>query len=54
MDFLSFFPGVLVFALLYGGLIALAVWIGYLVIKAAVRNALKEHTLWRETRELSE
>jgi hypothetical protein len=25
-------------------------WIGYLIIKAAVRNGLREHTMWLEAR----
>ncbi|MFB9959569.1 MULTISPECIES: hypothetical protein [Agromyces] len=37
-------------SLIYLALIALSLWIGYLIIKAAVRNGLREHTLWLEQR----
>jgi hypothetical protein len=47
--------GVGTFALVIGALIylatlALSLWIGYLIMKAAVRNALREHTMWLESR----
>ncbi|GAA4051861.1 MULTISPECIES: hypothetical protein [Agromyces] len=47
--------GVSTFALLIGVIvyfatIALSLWIGYLIVKAAVRNGLREHTLWLESR----
>ncbi|MGR0318382.1 hypothetical protein [Agromyces sp. ZXT2-3] len=37
-------------SLIYLAVIALSLWIGYLIIKAAVRNGLREHTLWLEQR----
>ncbi|WP_400999755.1 hypothetical protein [Agromyces sp. GXQ0307] len=37
-------------SLIYLAFIALSLWIGYLIIKAAVRNGLREHTLWLEQR----
>ncbi|RXZ49804.1 hypothetical protein [Agromyces binzhouensis] len=37
-------------SLIYLAVIALSIWIGYLIIKAAVRNGLREHTLWLEQR----
>ncbi|GAA1056584.1 hypothetical protein GCM10017608_22190 [Agromyces luteolus] len=37
-------------SLIYLAIIALSLWIGYLIIKAAVRNGLREHTLWLEQR----
>jgi hypothetical protein len=37
-------------SLIYLALIALSLWIGYLIIKAAVRNGLRDHTLWLESR----
>lgn len=37
-------------ALVYLAVLALSLWIGYLIIKAAVRNGLREHTLWLESR----
>ncbi|HEX6953238.1 MAG TPA: hypothetical protein VF156_00035 [Agromyces sp.] len=37
-------------ALIYLAVLALSLWIGYLIIKAAVRNGLREHTLWLESR----
>ncbi len=37
-------------SLIYLASIALSLWIGYLIIKAAVRNGLREHTLWLEQR----
>ncbi len=37
-------------SLIYLATIALSLWIGYLIIKAAVRNGLREHTLWLEQR----
>ncbi|MRX45554.1 hypothetical protein [Agromyces kandeliae] len=37
-------------SLIYLAFIALSVWIGYLIVKAAVRNGLREHTLWLEQR----
>ena len=36
--------------LIYLAVIALSLWIGYLIIKAAVRNGLRDHTLWLESR----
>ncbi|BDZ55802.1 hypothetical protein [Agromyces marinus] len=40
----------LIGALIYLAFLALALWIGYLIIKAAVRNGLREHTIWLEQR----
>ena len=37
-------------SLIYLAFIALSLWIGYLIIKAAVRNGLRDHTLWLESR----
>jgi hypothetical protein len=37
-------------SLIYLAFIALSLWIGYLIIKAAVRNGLRDHTLWLEQR----
>jgi hypothetical protein len=34
----------------YLAILALMLWIGYLIIKSAVRNGLREHTLWLESR----
>ena len=36
--------------LIYLAVLGLMLWIGYLIIKAAVRNGLREHTLWLESR----
>ncbi|WP_142139273.1 hypothetical protein [Acidovorax sp. SLBN-42] len=35
---------------IYLAVLALMLWVGYLIIKAAVRNGLREHTLWLEQR----
>jgi hypothetical protein len=35
---------------IYLAVLALMLWIGYLIIKAAVRNGLREHTMWLEAR----
>ena len=35
---------------IYLAVLALMLWIGYLIIKAAVRNGLREHTMWLESR----
>lgn len=40
----------LIGALIYLAFLALSLWVGYLIIKAAVRNGLREHTLWLESR----
>ncbi|MGR2753921.1 hypothetical protein [Agromyces arachidis] len=40
----------IIFTIVYLATIALSLWIGYLIIKAAVRNGLREHTLWLESR----
>lgn len=37
-------------SLIYLAFLALSLWIGYLIIKAAVRNGLRDHTLWLESR----
>lgn len=50
----GFAPGILLFVAIYGALIALGFWIAYRVIKLAVRNGMKEHTLWLETRDADE
>ena len=34
----------------YLAILALMLWIGYLIIKSAVRNGLREHTMWLESR----
>jgi type IV secretory pathway VirB3-like protein len=35
---------------IYLAVLALMLWVGYLIIKAAVRNGLREHTMWLEAR----
>lgn len=35
---------------IYLAVLGLMLWIGYLIIKAAVRNGLREHTMWLEAR----
>ncbi len=35
---------------IYLAVLGLMLWIGYLIIKAAVRNGLREHTIWLEGR----
>ncbi|MFC5791369.1 hypothetical protein EDM22_14570 [Agromyces tardus] len=42
--------GLIVGLAVYLAVLALMLWIGYLIIKAAVRNGLREHTLWLEQR----
>lgn len=42
--------GLVVGLIIYLAVLALMLWIGYLIIKAAVRNGLKEHTTWLEGR----
>lgn len=42
--------GVIIGLVIYLAILALMLWIGYLIIKAAVRNGLREHTLWLESR----
>ncbi len=42
--------GLIVGFVVYIAILALSLWIGYLIIKAAVRNGLREHTLWLEQR----
>ncbi|GAA4372051.1 hypothetical protein [Agromyces bauzanensis] len=42
--------GLVVGLVIYLAILALMLWIGYLIIKAAVRNGLREHTLWLEQR----
>jgi hypothetical protein len=51
-DLLSTFGiiGLIVGLAIYLAVLALMLWIGYLIIKAAVRNGLREHTLWLEQR----
>ena len=41
---------IIIGSLIYLAIIALMLWIGYLIIKAAVRNGLRDHTLWLEAR----
>ncbi|HEU4758254.1 MAG TPA: hypothetical protein VFS72_16395 [Agromyces sp.] len=41
---------IIIGSLIYLAFIALSLWIGYLIIKAAVRNGLRDHTLWLESR----
>ncbi|GAA2029242.1 hypothetical protein GCM10009819_11240 [Agromyces tropicus] len=56
MDPSSFDPtafgllGLVIGLIVYLAFIALSVWIAYVIIKAAVRNGLREHTLWLEQR----
>ena len=42
--------GLVIGLAIYLAILALMLWIGYLIIKAAVRNGLREHTLWLESR----
>jgi hypothetical protein len=42
--------GLIIGLAIYLALLALMLWIGYLIIKAAVRNGLREHTMWLESR----
>ncbi|GAA1763271.1 hypothetical protein GCM10009747_23480 [Agromyces humatus] len=42
--------GIIIGLVIYLAVLALMLWIGYLIIKAAVRNGLREHTLWLESR----
>ena len=42
--------GLVIGLVIYLAVLALMLWIGYLIIKAAVRNGLREHTLWLESR----
>ncbi|MCD2442856.1 hypothetical protein LQ757_11285 [Agromyces sp. SYSU K20354] len=44
------FIGIIIGLVIYLAVLALMLWIGYLIIKAAVRNGLREHTLWLESR----
>ncbi|MDQ0892981.1 hypothetical protein [Agromyces ramosus] len=42
--------GLIIGLVIYLAVLGLMLWIGYLIIKAAVRNGLREHTLWLESR----
>jgi hypothetical protein len=42
--------GLIIGLAIYLAILALMLWVGYLIIKAAVRNGLREHTLWLESR----
>lgn len=42
--------GLIIGLVIYLAVLALMLWIGYLIIKAAVRNGLREHTMWLEQR----
>lgn len=42
--------GLVIGLVVYLAILALMLWIGYLIIKTAVRNGLREHTLWLESR----
>jgi hypothetical protein len=42
--------GLIIGLVIYLAILALMLWVGYLIIKAAVRNGLREHTLWLESR----
>jgi hypothetical protein len=42
--------GIVIGLVVYLAILALMLWIGYLIIKSAVRNGLREHTLWLESR----
>ncbi|RXZ70918.1 hypothetical protein [Agromyces albus] len=44
------FVGLIIGIVVYLGVLALSLWIGYLIMKAAVRNGLREHTVWLESR----
>jgi len=41
----------LIVLLIYPAMIALGLWLAYLVIRAAVRKALRQHQEWLDTRE---
>jgi len=42
--------GLIIGLVVYLAILALMLWIGYVIIKAAVRNGLREHTMWLEAR----
>ena len=42
--------GLIIGLAIYLAVLALMLWIGYLIVKAAVRNGLREHTMWLESR----
>jgi hypothetical protein len=42
--------GLIIGLVIYLAVLALMLWIGYLIIKTAVRNGLREHTMWLESR----
>ena len=42
--------GLIIGLVIYLAVLGLMLWIGYLIIKASVRNGLREHTLWLESR----
>jgi hypothetical protein len=42
--------GLIIGLVIYLAVLALMLWVGYLIIKAAVRNGLREHTMWLESR----
>ncbi|MFF2387516.1 hypothetical protein [Agromyces sp. NPDC058064] len=42
--------GLVIGLVIYLAVLALMLWIGYVIIKAAVRNGLREHTMWLESR----
>ena len=42
--------GLIIGLAIYLAVLALMLWIGYLIVKAAVRNGLREHTMWLEAR----
>ncbi|MGW9631375.1 hypothetical protein ACWGST_11780 [Agromyces sp. NPDC055520] len=42
--------GLIIGLAIYLAVLGLMLWIGYLIIKAAVRNGLREHTMWLESR----
>lgn len=42
--------GLVIGLAIYLAVLALMLWIGYLIIKAAVRNGLREHSMWLESR----
>jgi hypothetical protein len=42
--------GLIIGIAIYLAVLALMLWIGYLIIKAAVRNGLRDHTMWLESR----
>ncbi len=42
--------GIIIAILIYAGVIALSLWIGWAIIRSAVRRALRDHQQWLEQR----